>query len=173
MNFHPAALSLACFLFASCDSPPKPLVAQAETAPATPGSPAPVNPAPSPVNPSPVNPSPQPALVGNFWLAEDIENKGVIDNARSFIRFDAPDKVSGNGGINKFSGSCTLEDANLTFGPMRSTKMAGPPAVMNQETAFHQALAKVKSFKFDENGTLFLNDGDGKAVLRLAAYDGP
>ena len=120
-----------------------------------------------------MTPAPRPSLVGNSWLAEDIENKGVIDNARSFIRFDAPDKVSGNGGINKFGGSCTLEGEKLTFGPMRSTKMAGPPAVMNQEASFHQALDKVKSFKFDGNSSLFLNDGDGKPVLRLTAYDGP
>ncbi len=164
MNLHSVTLSLAAALFASCDSPPKPLVAEAVTAPAA---------ETSPPSSQTVTPAPQPSLVGNSWLAEDIENRGVIDNARSFIRFDAPNKVSGNGGINKFSGSCTLDGEKLTFGPLRSTKMAGPPAGMNQEAAFHQALGKVKSFKFDGNASLFLNDADGKPVLRLTAYDGP
>ena len=116
-------------------------------------------------------PAKKPGIVGSSWLVEDIENKGVIDNARTFIHFDAADKVSGSGGINRFSGPCTLDGEKLGFGALRVTRMAGAPALMNQEAAFFAALAKVRSFKLDENDLLYFHDANGHAILRMSRSD--
>lgn len=151
---------LAFPLLAACDPSPDPAAGKPAEAPA----------APSPAKP--VNPSAE-SLVGKSWIVEDIENKGVIDNARTSVRFDSLEKVSGSGGINKFSGSCTLDGEELSFGPMRSTKMAGPPALMNQEAAFHEALRKVRAWKTDEKGTLFFLDEGGASILRMTASTDP
>ena len=113
----------------------------------------------------------KPGIPGSSWLVEDIENKGVIDNARTFIHFDAVDKVSGSGGINRFSGPCTLDGEKLGFGALRVTRMAGVPALMNQEAAFFAALAKVRSFKMDENDLLYFHHADGRAILRMSRSD--
>uniref|UniRef100_UPI001CD8D871 META domain-containing protein n=1 Tax=Salmonella enterica TaxID=28901 RepID=UPI001CD8D871 len=80
--------------------------------------------------------------------------------------------VSGSGGINRFGGNCTLVGDKLTFGPLRVTRMAGPPALMDQEAKFLAALAKVAAFKLDEKDLLHLLDKDGKELIRLARSDG-
>ncbi len=131
------------------------------------------DPAPVPAPPVPQTPGiVQPGIVGSSWLAEDIGKKGVIDNARTFIRFDSPEKVSGSGGVNRFNGTCKLAGDKLSFGPLMSTRMAGPPAVMDQEAKFLAALAKVTAFKLDENDLLHLLDKDGQELLRLSRSDG-
>jgi heat shock protein HslJ len=123
----------------------------------------------------PVAPPPAvatPGIVGSSWVAEDIGKKGVIDNARSFVRFDSAEMVSGSGGINRFGGNCTLIGDKLTFGPLRVTRLAGPPALMDQEAKFLNALAQVATFKLDEKDLLHLLDKDGKELVRLSRSDG-
>ncbi|MES2439111.1 MAG: META domain-containing protein [Verrucomicrobiota bacterium] len=115
--------------------------------------------------PAPVAATP---IVGGSWRVEDIEGRGVVENTRPFIRFDSATQVSGSGGVNRFNGPCTLEGDTLGFGLPRSTRMAGPPAAMEQERLFLENLTKVARFRLDENGFLHFLDGDGKAVVRLA-----
>lgn len=122
----------------------------------------------TPAKPAPV----KRGIIGSSWLAEDIGKKGVIDNARTFVRFLSAEKVAGSGGVNRFSGACTIVGEKLTFGAMAVTRMAGPPAVMNQETAFLAALAAVASYRLDENDLLHLLDKDGKELVRLSRSDG-
>lgn len=111
-------------------------------------------------------------LIGSSWLAEDIGKKGVIDNARTFVRFLSAEKVAGSGGVNRFSGTCTIIGEKLKFGALAVTRMAGPPAVMNQENAFLTALAAITSYRLDENDILHLLDKDGKELVRLSRSDG-
>jgi heat shock protein HslJ len=111
-------------------------------------------------------------LIGSSWLAEDIGKKGVIDNARTFVRFLSVDKVAGSGGVNRFSGICTTMGDKLKFGALAVTRMAGPPAVMNQETAFLAALAAVTSYRLDDNDLLHLLDKNGNELVRLSRSDG-
>lgn len=129
------------------------------------------NAAPEPANETTPAPVKKPEIIGSSWLVEDIEAKGVIDNARTFIRFDSAEMVSGSGGVNTFGGPCTLDGDKLGFGAFRATRMAGPPAVMNQERAFFAALANVRSFKLDENDLLHFLDADGREILRLSRSD--
>lgn len=111
-------------------------------------------------------------IVGSSWLAEDIGHKGVIDNARTFVRFLSKGKAAGSGGVNRFSGTCTIDGDKLKFGALAATLMAGPPAVMNQENVFLAALAKVTAFKLDANDILHLLDKDGAELVRLSRSDG-
>ncbi len=152
------ALAISFPFLTACDSSPKAAADVAKEATST-ASPAP---------PSPVE---KPGIIGSSWLVEDIEAKGVIDNARTFIRFDSAEKVSGSGGVNRFNGPCTLSGDKLSFGVLVTTRMAGPPAVMKQESAFFTALAKVRSFKLDENGLLHFHDAEGNEVVRMSRTD--
>ncbi len=114
----------------------------------------------------------KPGIIGSSWLAEDIGKKGVIDDARTFIRFLSAEKVVGSGGVNRFNGTCTLVGDKLKFGALAVTRMAGPPAVMDQESAFLSALATVTSYRIDENDLLHLLDQDGNELVRLSRSDG-
>jgi len=89
-------------------------------------------------------------LVGSEWLLEDLAGKGVLDGARATLSFEDGMKVSGRGSVNRFHAPIKIEDGKPKFGPIASTKMAGPPAVMNQEQAYFEALGKAASITLDE-----------------------
>lgn len=52
-------------------------------------------------------------------------------------------------------GSYELKDGKLSTGPLASTKMACPEAIMNQELSFFKALQNTESIK-TEKGLLFI-----------------
>jgi heat shock protein HslJ len=105
-------------------------------------------------------------LVGPTWVAEDIQSRGVIDYLQSSITFTAEGQAYGFGGCNNFTGRYTLGGAMLTLGPLADTRKACPPAIMNQETRFHEALGETRGYRF-ENGLLFLLDAQGASIMRL------
>jgi len=111
--------------------------------------------------------TPKAELVGSTWLAEDIDGRGVIDNAQSTLIFGTDGRVSGNAGCNRYGGTVALKGASLLVDQVFSTKMACvAPALMDQETRFLQALQATRSYRMD--GTkLVLVDGEGKVRLRF------
>jgi putative lipoprotein len=110
------------------------------------------------------------SLVGPTWIAEDIGGGGVIDDLQSHITFTAEGQVHGFCGCNNFTGGYTLDRKTLALRPLASTKKACPPAIMNQETRFHQALGKVRGYRF-QNGLLILLDAESVPVMRLWRRD--
>ena len=87
-------------------------------------------------------------LVG-AWLLEDLGGRGVIDMAQTTLEFDGEGRASGSGGCNRFTGSYTFTDGELSFGPLAGTKMMCPEAVMDQEDRFHQALGGIERVILD------------------------
>jgi len=110
------------------------------------------------------------ALVGPTWIAEDIGNRGVMDYLQSHITFTADGQAHGSGGCNSFTGGYTLDGATLHLGPLASTNKACPPAIMNQEASFHEALGQTRGYRL-ENGLLFLLNALGTPVMRLWPRD--
>ena len=71
--------------------------------------------------------------------------------------------------MNSFSGTYdTPGDNALEFGPLASTKMAGPEPAMKQESEFFAALAKTKHFEINE-GKLVLSDLGNNTLVVLVA----
>lgn len=115
-------------------------------------------------------PPPSSSLPAGRWLAEDIRGRGVIDNLQSVLEITADGVVTGSGGCNRIRGQATISGASLTFGAMAGTRMACPPAVMDQESKFLSALEAVRSFRVDsQQRKLFLLDAAGQTVMRLSA----
>jgi putative lipoprotein len=112
----------------------------------------------------------QPTLVGPTWVAEDIDQQGVIDNLQSHVTFTPEGRVQGSGGCNAFTGSYTLEGDRLEIGTaggqLAATLKACPEAVMNQEARFTDALGRVQHWRL-ENGLLGLLDAERAPILRL------
>ncbi|MAS12450.1 MAG: hypothetical protein CMH69_04020 [Nitratireductor sp.] len=103
------------------------------------------------------------------WLVEDIDGGGVMDRLRSTLTLSEDGAVSGSGGCNRFRGNVKVEGASILFTPLASTNMACPPAVMNQEQAFLNALGRARRFEIHQTfRKLVLLDEEGKAILRLA-----
>ena len=103
------------------------------------------------------------------WLCESIRGHGVIDDLQSTIEIAADGGVTGSGGCNRISGRAEIQSERITFGPMISTKMACPPAIMDQESKFLSALGDVQRFKVDaQKDKLILFGATGRPLLVLA-----
>jgi len=81
-------------------------------------------------------------LVGTEWLLEDLGGRGVVDDAQSTIAFQAGGKVTGNGGCNRYFGPARISGGRIDIEHLGSTRMACPPAIMDQEHRFLDALQK-------------------------------
>jgi putative lipoprotein len=75
-------------------------------------------------------------------------------------------RVTGSGDVNRLTGHFALSGDELRFGPLATTRMAGPVNVMQREAAFLAALERVTSYALDGRTLTFLADGD--VVVRLS-----
>lgn len=106
-------------------------------------------------------------LIGK-WLVEDIDGRGVVDNAQTTVEFAADGSVVGNTCVNRFSGKADIDGNSLSFGPLATTRRAGAPALMNQEQRFLQALDAAASYRTGEPGIAYILDSHGEKILKLS-----
>jgi len=85
---------------------------------------------------------------------------------KPFVKFDKDGKVSGSGSVNRFFGSMHIDsDGRIqwkkAFG---STRMAGPPEFMAQESLFLATLPRTERLSL-EGIRLYASTVDGKTEL--------
>ena len=86
---------------------------------------------------------------------------------RPTMQFTETDRVSGMAGINRYSGGVSLSGTEgLTFGPMITTKMAGPSDAMALEAGFLDAISTVTRMEY-QAGKLKLATADGATRLEF------
>ena len=111
-------------------------------------------------------------LIGTRWVAEDIDGDEVVDQPQSTISFDEATRVTGNAGCNRFFGSAQLGAQTLELGPLGSTRMACPDAIMDQEYRFLKALEASRRYRLDAGtNRLSLSDAQGNIVLRFSRLE--
>lgn len=111
------------------------------------------------------------ALAGE-WTLESIDGMPVtsilpIDARRPTISIATDGKVSGFAGVNRISSSLAVADiprGDFKLSPVISTKMAGPPASMDIESRYTQALNNTKAFDL-AGESLTLHDGANGSPL--------
>ena len=108
------------------------------------------------------------ALPGTSWLAEEIERGGVLDRLRTTLSFNGEGSVSGTGGCNRYSGPVEITGSSIRFGALAATMMACPPAVMQQEQRFFDALAAARQWRQTPERKLVLLDAADKPVAVLS-----
>lgn len=135
-----------------------------------------VGPAPQPPAPA-EEPAPEEApqvetravdvLIGPVFVAATIEGRPVTEGVESSIRFEAEGRVVGNAGCNNLQGTYEVDGASMSFGPLAVTRKMCPPAMMDQEAVFLQALARVRSFEWTDDGALVLvpEEGDSSRFI--------
>ena len=84
---------------------------------------------------------------GSEWLLEDLGGHGVIDRVQATLTFPETGKVAGNGSCNRFFGPSEMSGDHIKIGPLGSTRMACPEAVMKQETKYLAALQAANHFE--------------------------
>lgn len=114
---------------------------------------------------------PGPGLEGTDWQLREYQADGEPRPAlgeRPALLHLEDGRLSGTLGCNRLHGAYRTEGDRLSFDRhMASTMMACPPDLMAQEQAAVAALEQVAGFHV-ANGTLTLNDADGKPLLTFA-----
>jgi putative lipoprotein len=107
-----------------------------------------------------------PAVIGKTWLIESVAGLGTIDTAQTRFEISSDGGVASTIGCNRMMGHATFAGTALSIGPIATTRMACPPALMAQEQAYAAALEKTKAWKL-EGSMLVLSDAGGSALVRL------
>jgi len=93
-----------------------------------------------------------------------------VDDARATLSFPEPGQVAGLGSCNRFSGTVTIDQDRMRFGPLAATKMACPEAIMDQERRYLAALGRATRFRIDEP-FLYVYTTDEEPPLRFIRED--
>jgi len=107
-----------------------------------------------------------PAAVAGQWIAEDIGGEPTTEGVVSWLKLTKQGRAQGQGGCNGYSGSFTLENGALGFGPLASTRRACPEPQMSQEDRYFTVLRDVKGARI-EDGKLVLLDLRGDPLVTL------
>ncbi len=115
---------------------------------------------------------PDASLTGTYWKPVELNRSAVSVGAGErelhLILQAGNHQAKGFSGCNTFGGGYKQENDILTFGPLMSTRMAGPPESMEQERQFLLALKKTARFKISgDNLTLY--NAESEVVLRFEA----
>jgi heat shock protein HslJ len=105
-----------------------------------------------------------PSLTGTEWVLEDLGGSGVIDDAQATLAFLSDGKVAGRGSCNRFTGTAEIGASDIKIGPLASTRMLCPGAVMNQETKYLKALQSAQRFERDGSTLLVYSSGIEKPL---------
>ena len=108
------------------------------------------------------------SLIGTNWRVEDIDGAGVLDNSNTTLMFGSDGRVHGVAGCNSYTGTYTLADSALSFGPLAVTRKACVPALADQEAKFLALIESVVHVQIAESGILTLTTADGR-TLRAAS----
>ncbi len=111
------------------------------------------------------------------WLVVEIDGEPVDPGAPRAVRFEGG-RVIGRVGVNRFSGSFSIEGDVLEVGPVASTRMAGPPEMMALEDRFNSALEGEHEITRDGEGlklgrnerTMVLTSAPGVSVQGTVSF---
>ena len=102
-----------------------------------------------------------------FTALEGAEIEGA-DRATPWLTFDGDGQVFGLAGVNRVRATWRLDAQTLTFGPVVSTLMAGPPDAMTRERQVLRLLGEPATVAAPDDDTLELS-----GVLRATLVRDP
>jgi len=111
-------------------------------------------------------------LPGSAWqVTAFAAQTPLADNPITF-EFDNEGSISGDASCNRFGGSCSIDGSKIKVGPLRSTRRACEPEIMQQEHKFLALLAAVTAWSVvgDE---LVLTAPDGEIRAQRTAALSP
>lgn len=112
-------------------------------------------------------------LTGTVWALTELMGKAPLAGTGISAEFAADGTVAGSAGCNRYSGTYTVSGGNITFSTqLAMTMMMCEQPVMDQESAYMQALGEAKAFAVKgDQLTLFGGDGTGLAVYEAQSQE--
>lgn len=97
-----------------------------------------------------------------IWLGDEAVPEG--DRAPNIVFEQDAGRVNGYAGCNRYSGTFTIDDKVLSFGPLMSTRMACDQLAL--EGVYMRALKEAVQWRFS-NGVLSFRDKKGAEIARF------
>ena len=111
-------------------------------------------------------------LPGSAWKVITFAGQTPLADHPITFEFDNEGNIAGDGSCNRFGGACQIEGDKIEVGPLRSTRRACEPEVMQQEHKFLALLAAATTWSLDgDNLVLTTPDGEIRAGRRPAPAD--
>ena len=101
-------------------------------------------------------------LPGSAWEVTSLADEDPLDDHPITFEFDAEGNIAGDASCNRFGGTCTIEGNTIKVGPLRSTRRACEPEIMQQETKFLALLATVTAWEIGAEGELVMRGEGGE-----------
>ena len=98
-------------------------------------------------------------LAGTGWAVTSIDEEPLRVDDPPIIAFNEDGSVNGGAGVNRFTGTWSLDESILVFGPLATTRMAGPPDRMDLERRFLEVLGARCTVTRIDGGLLLTSDG--------------
>ncbi len=111
-------------------------------------------------------------LPGSAWQVKTFAGQTPLADHAITFEFDNEGNIGGDGSCNRFGGSCSIDGSKIEVGPLRSTRRACEPEIMQQEQKFLALLAAVTAWSIvgDE---LVLTAPDGEIRARRTTAPSP
>ncbi len=108
---------------------------------------------------------------GTEWSLVELEGRPLQERSEITLQVSEGDvvggEVAGFAGINRYFGAVVREsDETVEFGAMGSTRMAGPPELMDQEATYLRLLQESSSLQISGNELKLLRNGEVVLVYR-------
>jgi heat shock protein HslJ len=112
------------------------------------------------------------ALPGSAWQVTTFAGQTPLADHPITFEFDNEGNIAGDGSCNRFGGSCKIEGDKIEVGPLRSTRRACEPDIMQQEQKFLALLAAATTWSIDGD-VLILTAPDGEIMASRTAAQSP
>ena len=101
-------------------------------------------------------------LPGSSWEVTSFAGQAPLADHPITFEFDTEGNIAGDASCNRFGGTCTIEGNTMKVGPLRSTRRACEPEIMQQETKFLALLATVTAWEIGAEGELVMRGEGGE-----------
>jgi predicted amidohydrolase YtcJ len=102
---------------------------------------------------------------GKVWKLVSLNNKPIQVKKAPKMKFDKG-RLAIFGGVNRLGGTYALVDESVIMGDLVSTRMAGPPELMELESSFSNVMATVDGFHVSGNDLELLSAGNVVAKFK-------
>ena len=109
-------------------------------------------------------------LPGSAWQVKTFAGQTPLADHPITFEFDNEGNIAGDGSCNRFGGSCKIEGDKIEVGPLRSTRRACEPDVMQQEHKFLALLGAATTWAMDgDEIILTAPEGEIRAIRQAPA----
>lgn len=106
-----------------------------------------------------------PALLGETWVIEDVNARGIIDSSYIALTFQADGSFSGHASCNPITGRYQATQQNIRITLEHIGEKACAEALMYQEKSVLDLLTRVSQYQLQDSRTLVLRDENGAFLL--------